>query len=155
MPLSPAMQAALDKLPSAIDVEAERAGKPLPKGKSRLEQKAEAKPLTKVDEKAFKAEVWTRDEGRCRKCARKVLKTLARVPERGEVHHLHGRRGDLRFEAKSAILTCATCHEQLTGRVSEKWVAVPATKGVWWWSTHSDGTRWIDARKRLRFERVA
>jgi hypothetical protein len=95
----------------------------LQKGKTRLQVKAEAKPLTTITEKAFKTTVWTRDRKRCRCCGRKVQKTMARVPERGEVHHLHGRGGELRFEAKAAVLVCLTCHEKLTGRVSEKWTA--------------------------------
>ena len=49
---------------------------------------------------------------------RKVIKSLARVPERGEVHHLHGRAGDLRFEPRAAVLVCLRCHERLTGRVN-------------------------------------
>ena len=37
-----------------------------PKGKTRLELKVEARPLAKVDEKTFKADVWRRDKNRCR-----------------------------------------------------------------------------------------
>ncbi len=48
-------------LPTLAQVAAARAAKrePLLKGKSRLERQVEAKPLTMVDEKAFKAEVVT------------------------------------------------------------------------------------------------
>lgn len=93
-------------------------GKACPKGKTRLEVVVEERPLKKVDEKAFKAEVWRRDKNRCRCCGRKVQKVLGRVPERGEVNHIHGRTGDLRFEVRAAILMCLQCHERFTGRVN-------------------------------------
>lgn len=141
-------------LPTLAHMAAARSGKSFPKAKSRLEVKADAKPLTRVDEQAFRTEVWTRDKGHCRMCGRKVIKTMARVPERGEVHHLHGRIGILRFEAKSAVLTCCVCHEKLTGRVAERWVLEP-TVTVWWWCTLNDGTHYIDARKPLTARRVA
>ena len=63
-------------------------------------------------------------------------------------------QGWLRFEANAAILTCCTCHEQLTGRVAEKWITKP-TAATWWFSVDSNGQRYIDARKPLAFERVA
>ena len=140
----------LDSLVSLAD----RRGGPQPKGKSRLEATVEQRPLTKVDEKAFKAEIWKRDQGHCRCCLRKVIKTISRVPERGEIHHLHGRVGHLLFEARAAVLTCLSCHEKLTGRVNERWTLEPITKGVWWFCATSDGHRLIDARKPLRFVRV-
>lgn len=105
-------------LPTVAEQAATQAGQPIPKGKTRLEVKMDAKPLTKVDEKAFKAEVWKRDRNHCRCCGRKVIKSLARVPERGEVNHIHGRRGDLRFEVRAALLMCLKCHERFTGRVN-------------------------------------
>lgn len=121
----------------------------VPKGKSRVELKADAKPLTKVDEKAFKATVWKRDRDRCRCCHRKVLKTLSRVPERGEIHHIHGRGGDLRFEDKAALLLCLRDHERVTGRVSEKWsIVASATFTV-------KGQAFTDARQPVKFVRVA
>ncbi len=120
-----------------------------PKGKSRLETTQAEKKLTVVDERAFKAEVLKRDRGRCRMCGRKVLKALARIPERAEVHHLHGRLGDLRFEARAAILVDCQCHEKLTGRVAEKWIAI----GSRFWTLNGD--KLIDARARVTFQRVA
>lgn len=134
---SDAMRALLARLPTVADVDAQRHGKPLGKGKTRLEVTIEQRPLTKVDEKAFKSAVWRRDRNRCRCCGRKVQQVLARVPERGEVHHIHGRRGDLRFEVKSAILVCLRCHERLTGKVNAHRMQVLATetfaiRGEWY-----------------------
>src|SRR5688572_26597012 len=103
-------------LPTMAEVAAERVGKPIPKGKTRLQETVEARPLVKVTAADFKREVWTRDKNRCRCCGRKVQKILGRVPERGEVHHVHGRTGDLRFESKSALLLCLSCHERVTGK---------------------------------------
>lgn len=137
-------------LPTLAEVQASRKG-PLLKGKSRLEAKVEAKPLTVITERAFKSEVWTRDRKRCRCCGRKVLKTLSRVPERGEVHHVHGRVGALEFEARAALLVCLTCHERVTGKVNDKLVIV----GTRLFTLKSEKTgipeRYIDARKPVHF----
>ena len=127
---------------------------PQPKPKTRVELRAEAKPLTVVDEQKFRASVWFRDRNRCRCCGRKVIKTLARVPERGEVHHCSGRAGWLRYDANGAILACLRCHERLTGRVSEKWKIEPV-EVIWWFAVGDDGKKYIDARKQLKFVRVA
>lgn len=137
------------KLPSAIEVDAARAGKPISKGKTRLEETIEARPLTKVDEKAFKASVWHRDRKRCRCCGRKVQQVMGRVPERGEVHHCHGRTGDLRFEVRAAILVCLECHEKLTGKVAYKLAAFPSKT-----FTIRQGT-FTDANFPITFKRVA
>lgn len=103
---------------------------PQPKPASRLQIAKAEKKLTLVTEKDFKREVWDRDKGMCRKCGRKVIKTVSRIPERGECHHVFGRTGDLRFESRGAMLVCCACHEQLTGRVNERWrvVSVPRSK---------------------------
>lgn len=137
------------KLPSAIEVDAARAGKPITKGKTRLQETIEARPLTKVDEKAFKASVWHRDRKRCRCCGRKVVQVMGRVPERGEVYHIHGRGGDLRFEPNTAILLCLLDHERVTGRLNEKWVIEP-TKTL-----TIRGQVYTDARHTVKFVRVA
>lgn len=123
---------------------------PQPKPKTRVQLRAEAKPLTLVDEKKFRAEVWTRDKSRCRKCGRKVIKSMARVPERGEVHHIHGRVGDLRFDSRAALLLCLLHHEQVTGRVNEHRLTIVATKRF----STSQGT-FTDAREPVKFQEAA
>ena len=115
-------------LPTPEDMYEMRRGKPLLKGPTRLEKTIAERPLTKVDEKTFKAEVWKRDKNRCRSCGRKVQKVMGRVPERGEVNHIHGRTGDLRFEVRAAILMCLQCHERFTGRVNERRLTIVASK---------------------------
>lgn len=104
----------------------ERPRQACPKGKTRLELTTEKRPLTKIDEKAFRDAVWLRDNYKCRACKRPVLRTIARVPERGEVNHLHGRTGDLRWDVRAAALMCLECHERFTGKVNaHRLVAIP------------------------------
>lgn len=140
----------LSALPDAEDVAAARVGQPIDKGKTRLELKVEARPLTKVDEKTFKADVWKRDGKRCRCCGRKVIKCLDRVPERGEVNHIHGRAGDLRFEVRAAILMCLKCHERFTGRVNAHRLQIIASQTF----TIRQGT-FTDATFPVQFKRIA
>jgi len=139
----------LADLPTLAEVQAARAGHPISKGKTRLEETIEARPLTKIDDKAFKSAVWHRDRNRCRCCGRKVQKILGRKPERGEVHHIHGRTGDLRFEPNCALLLCLRDHERVTGRVSEKWTIEP-TKTL-----TIRGQVYTDARHPVTFKRIA
>ncbi len=142
----------ISRLPTMAQMDAERRGKPILKGESRLQKAAKAKPLTLVTEKDFKREVRTRDTWHCRKCQRTVQQTMSRVLDRAEVHHIHGRTGDLRFESRCAILLCLECHEQCTGRVNEKWIVV-ATKTFT--IPSMPGRELTDARAKVTFERVA
>jgi hypothetical protein len=131
----------LSDLPTLAQVEAARRGKPILKGKTRLEQTMDEKPLTRVDEKAFRAAVYQRDGSHCRCCGRKVLVTMGRIPERREIHHLHGRVGDLRFEPRAAIVACCQCHERLTGRVNaHKLIIIPTQTFTTRQGTFSDAT---------------
>lgn len=118
----------LDGLLTMAEVAALRAGKPIPKPQTRLEARIEKKPLKVIDEKEFRRQVWLRDKEHCRCCGRKVQKVLGRVPERGEVNHVHGRVGDLRFEVRAAILMCLKCHERFTGRVNAHRLQIIASK---------------------------
>lgn len=120
-----------------------------PKGVSRLQAKVAAKPVTQVTDAQFKKIVRTRDKLRCRRCGRKTVITLAHVPLRCEVHHIHGRLGVFRHEDRCALIVCSSCHEKVTGAVAEK-VVVVGTKFV-----NIDGQPRIDARATVTFERVA
>lgn len=92
--------------------------KSLQKGQTRRQAKdEEVKQHTYVDAKAFKAAVRKRDGKTCRACGRKVEYVLERVGSRGEVHHIHGRTGLLRFESRAALQACGACHDQLTGEL--------------------------------------
>lgn len=135
-------------IPTLAEVSAQRAGRPQLKGASRLEQQQAETKLTVVDEKAFLAAVRTRDKLRCRKCGRKVVVQLARAANRCEVHHLHSRLGVLRFEDRCALCLCASCHEQLSGKVNQRWLA----RGTAW--IDIEGQPRIDARALVLFERI-
>ena len=135
------------KISDAEDVDAARG--PLWKGKTRLEEKESEKKLTVVDEKAFKATVWKRDRSHCRCCGRKVVKTMELVAERGEVHHCHGRGGDLRFDDVHALLLCKKCHQRVTGKVNDKLVIIPSK------TIEVKGRPLIDARAPVTFKEAA
>ena len=135
--------------PSLQETQNQKSEGPILKGASRLERKVEAKKLTTVTDAQFRAIVWDRDKGKCRRCGRNVKKTRERDPLRGEVHHIHGRIGKLRHEDRTSLLLCASCHEKVTGRVNEKLVII-ASKLV-----EIDGSLLTDARAKVRFERVA
>lgn len=139
------------KIPTLADVEAARKGKPILKGPSRLQQTEHARPLTVVTDAAFKRTVRARDKMRCRKCSRKVEVVVARTAKRAEVHHVYGRRGALRHDDRFALLLCLACHEQVTGRVNERWriVSVPTSTCL-----IVDGRELIDCRGALAFERI-
>lgn len=137
----------LAKLPTAEEVAAGRG--PLWKGQTRLEAQTAEKKLTLVDEKAFRKTVIARDKHHCRCCLRKVVRTIAHVAERLEVHHIHGRRGDLRFEDRAALLLCLRCHQRVTGKVNDKLKIVPSKT-----FTTSQG-EFTDARAPVTFEKVA
>lgn len=127
---------------------------PQPKLKSRVQDVKDDRKITVVSEKDFRIEVWFRDQHMCRFCLRKVLKTIARVPERGEVHHVYGRRGDFRYDARFALLLCLECHEKVTGRVAEKWIIEPTPLTVFL-QVAGIPHDLIDARGPLTFVRVA
>lgn len=58
--------------------------------------------------------VWKRDEGKCRACGCRVIKSLERAPNRGETHHIAGRADyAVKFDSRNRVLVCAICHEKL------------------------------------------
>lgn len=132
---------AFENLPTLAEVQAARAGHPMPKGKSRLEVREAADKLTVVDDKTFRLTVCKRDGYRCRVCGRKVIVTLRRERLRAEVHHLHGRTGDLRFDDRFAVCVCLADHERLTGKIGGHRLVALGTKHI----TTAQGT-FIDAR---------
>lgn len=138
---------AFSSLPTLAETQAQP--RACQKPETRLEQKVKAKKLTVVDDRVFKKEVWTRDKWLCRCCGRKVIKTLALVPERGEVHHIHGRVGDLRFESRAALLLCKWDHERVTGKVNDKLVILPTR------TFRLRDETYTDARFKVTFEKVA
>lgn len=140
---------AFDDLPTLAEVEADRVGKRISKGPSRLERRDDDRAITVVNDREFKRQVWARDQFRCRWCERKVFKTIQRISARGEVHHVHGRLGTLRHDVRCALLLCAGCHQLVTGAVDERWVIVGTKKFL------HEGREVTDASARVIFNRVA
>ena len=100
-------------------------GIPCPKpSATRLVQKEAARKLDERLLRRFRLEVWVRDQGKCRICARKVKRTLELDPLRGEVHHLRGRNvtPEDRYVVSKALLLCLECH----GKAGRKEVEVPS-----------------------------
>jgi hypothetical protein len=127
------------------------------KAKSRLEEKTTAGTEAKTAEKAWKDGVWDLDKSRCRKCGRKVERGGKQRPARGEAHHVAGRAIPLiRWDVRNGILLCAVCHEQVTGRVNEKWIVVAAAvRGFYEVMVKGGMQRFINGRRPVTFERVA
>lgn len=139
----------IDDLPTMAEVEVMRRGKPISKGPSRLEIAIEVDRLKVIDEKVFRKAVYDRDGAICRCCGRKVVRTLKRAPERLEIHHIHGRCGDLRLEDKAALVLCLQCHERVTGRVNDRLAIVPTKTFLF------KGRELTDARALVYFKKVA
>jgi|SRR3990167_4433218 len=114
-----------------------------PKPETRLAERTRRTREDKRAELAFLRAVWDRDEGRCRVCGCRCVRTLSLHPRRGDVHHLYGRTvRALRFDPRAAILVCAKDHEALTQhRLSM------------WGSQHFDGAGrvYLDGSGPLRF----
>ncbi len=127
---------------------------PQPKPESRLQDRKATKKDRDKAERDFKMAVWLRDGAKCRHCGRKVIKSVERIPNRGEVHHIHGRHGGLRFEVRAAILLCLEDHERCTGRVAEKWLIRSGKRFQLTWHGCDFGP-YIDATYPVSFKRVA
>jgi len=88
---------------------------PQPKPPSRLVAQTARVRDGKRAEFAFKRAVWDRDEGRCRACGCRCVRTLSLHPRRGDAHHFR-RRGHrpTRFDPRNGLLLCAEDHERVT-----------------------------------------
>ena len=84
-----------------------------PKPQSVLVDKIQQRRAREAEAATFRRKVWDRDKGHCAYCERPVVRTLERVPNRGEVHHRHGRnvRPEDRYNVRMAVLLCAICHD--------------------------------------------
>lgn len=131
-------------------MQAERRAKPKGAEPSRLQVKTAKAKDESADERAWKKAIWHRDRSKCRWCARKVVKCLELRNDRGECHHIHGRVvRSIRWDARAALLLCATCHERLTGKVAEKFVLVPTKFFA------VEGVEYADASHPVTFKRIA
>ena len=102
------------QLPTLAAVQAARVGKAIAKGKTRLEAQVSADRTDALAERAFRAAVWKRDQGKCRVCGCRVVRTLTVTPKRGDVHHIAPRAvRAVRFDPRNGLLVCAMDHERL------------------------------------------
>lgn len=124
---------------------------PQPKGPSRLQVKM-VKAFSDVQQlKVWRGQVYERDTYRCRKCLTRVQRELTRNAKRAEAHHVLSRTvKETRYDVRNGLTTCAECHEQLTGRVAEKWIVI----GTKFFLT-ATGRRCIDATAPVVFKRIA
>jgi 5-methylcytosine-specific restriction endonuclease McrA len=85
---------------------------PQPKPVLRVIDRAAYKREADKKAQAFRQAVWKRDNALCRHCGRFVIKTGQLLPNRGEIHHRHGRnvRPEDRYNVDMAVLLCALCH---------------------------------------------
>ena len=83
-----------------------------PKPRPIIEDRIVYKRAREQRERAFKLAVWLRDGARCRHCGRKVIHSIDRIAERGEVHHRRGRNvaPENRYNVDEAVLLCYRCH---------------------------------------------
>lgn len=114
---------------------------------SRLEQKTakDKDDATKLAQ--WRAEVRDRDEGKCRCCDMKTIKTISLHPRRGEANHVAGRDDRaVRYDTRNGIHLCLRCHERCTGKVNDKLKIV----GTAWFT--KAGTRYINADHKVTFQ---
>lgn len=146
----PCRRTSVTRLPTLADVQASYRGKPILKGKSRLEQTVEDTKSEVKQERAWKKAIWTRDGGQCRWCKRKVRKCLELVPDRGECHHVVPRENRItRWNPRAALLLCATCHQRVTGKVNERFLLVAKKTFT------IDAVSYPDMNQPVTFKRIA
>lgn len=132
-------------LPTTDEIAKETSGVRIPKGHHRLDVKSAKDRQDRHAEREWKKAIWTRDEGRCRCCGKRVSKTLALIPLRGECHHVAGRSDRaVRWDVRNGILVCSRDHGRLTRY--ELRVVCPASFTV-------DGRTYVNAdSSKLTFE---
>jgi 5-methylcytosine-specific restriction endonuclease McrA len=98
-----------------LDTLADRPRMAIPKPRAVIEDRIAYKRGREQQARSFRAQVWLRDEGKCRVCGRKVIHSLELVPNRGDVHHLEtrGAHPEKRFDPANGVLLCAVCHPKV------------------------------------------
>ena len=132
-------------LPTLADLR--RAPQAIPKtGKAQriletdAEKKADDKQLLEL-----RKIVWARDEGKCRACKKRVMKSLEVSAKRWEVAHIRSRRfAATRYEPKNCFLACHVCH----ALVDQHLLVIVGTA-----TFDVDGQKLIDADQKLEFIR--
>lgn len=94
---------------------------------------------------AAKKVVWTRDEGKCRCCKKRVNKSLEVTAKRGEVAHIRSRRYKATaLDTRNLFLACHLCH----CLIDEHVIVIVGTA-----TFQIDGQDFINADEKLEFIR--
>jgi 5-methylcytosine-specific restriction endonuclease McrA len=139
------MKPAFAKLPTLADLRREPVAIPKTGKAQRVidtdaEKKEDDKRLLEL-----RQIVWKRDEGKCRACKKRVIKSLEASPKRGEVAHIRSRRfAATRYEPRNCFLACYVCH----ALVDQHLLVVVGTA-----TFEIDGAKYINANEKLEFIR--
>jgi hypothetical protein len=124
-----------------------RAGKPIPKGPTKLDRVIERKATKRDDDAklaAWALAVKERDGWKCRKTKKKLLRTRRLDPLRAEAHHIASRADEaVRYDPRNGITLSMIVHQDVEQNklriVGTQWFVV-------------GGKRYIDGRHPVKFE---
>ncbi len=103
----------LDRLPTLGQMRSQP--RCCPKGQTRLETKSARDKADARKLQQWRMAVWIRDGGKDRYTGRKVKRTIALVPDRGETHHIEPRENEAtRYDVRNGILLSAETHAKIT-----------------------------------------
>lgn len=135
-----------DSLPTLGEIQGLRRAVPKYAEKSRLQAKREKTTDHRKTWDAVTREIWMRDHGRDRLTRRKVKKTIALDPLRGEVHHVVSRDDRaVRYDRRNLLLLSLETH----GRVERHELRIVGTH----WFT-INGKTYVNTEYPVRFEKV-
>ncbi len=102
-------------LPTLAEMQQTRRATPKASIATKLDAKVAKLKQQAKDQAVFVSAVWARDKV-CVYCGCHVVKSLELKPNRGEVHHLSGRRvkPEDRYNVNRAVLLCAKDHQRAT-----------------------------------------
>jgi hypothetical protein len=102
-------------LMTMAEVAEQRAGKPIPKGPTRLDARIADDKDDKAAERQWRKAVIARAGRVCRCCLRKVVQQLALAGNRLEVHHVAPRADQaVRWDVRNGMVLCSECHQKVT-----------------------------------------
>lgn len=106
---------ALSRLPTLAQARAKPSAIPKydPRFETRLAAKVTADKATKKRTLDLQKAVWQKYGGKCHVCGIRLVKSLERRSNRGEIHHrqTRGAHPELKESLTNLVLLCATHHE--------------------------------------------
>lgn len=125
-------------------------GRPVPKGKTRLEESMQADADEESNGETWRTAVYVRDKYRCRCCGCKVKRSIGREASRATPHHIKRRDNlETRFDRRNGLTLCLWCHERVTGKVNDRLDVI----GTVYFDI--DGRSYIDGDHKVTFAKVA